>query len=92
VKPTPNEKTAIIMNMEPDQIDWSECPIVERVPGRMNGRPVVKGTRMPADGVVENFETGSPVSEIAWNFGLKEDDIRTIVEYAATHKHAQIVR
>jgi uncharacterized protein (DUF433 family) len=80
------------MVMETEAIDWSECPIVESVPGRMNGKPVVKGTRMPADGVVENFETGSPVSEIAWNFGLKEEDIRTILKYASSHKPAQFVR
>ncbi len=78
--------------MQIEAIDWSECPIVEAVPGRMNGMPVVKGTRMPADGVVENFQTGSPVAEIAYNFGLKESDIRTILKYAATHKPAQLVR
>jgi uncharacterized protein (DUF433 family) len=46
---------------------------------------------MPADGVVENFEAGSPVSEIAWNFRLKEDDILTILQYAASHKLHQVV-
>lgn len=54
----------------------------------MNGVPVVKGTRMPADGVVENYATGSPVSEIAENFGLKEADIRAILKYAASHTPA----
>ena len=78
--------------MEPEALDWSDCPVVETKPGVMNGKPVVKGTRMPADGVVENFETGSPVSEIAFNFGLKESDIRAILKYASTHKPAQFVR
>jgi uncharacterized protein (DUF433 family) len=78
--------------MEPDAIDWSNCPIVERVADRMHGVPVVKGTRMPADGVVENYLTGSPIEEIAENFGLRENDIRTILNYAASHKPAQLVR
>ncbi len=80
------------MAMEPDAIDWSNCPIVERVADRMHGVPVVKGTRMPADGVVENYLTGSPIEEIAENFGLRENDIRTILNYAASHKPAQLVR
>ena len=80
------------MAMEPDAIDWSNCPIVERVADRMHGVPVVKGTRMPADGVVENYITGSPIEEIAENFGLRENDIRTILNYAASHKPAQLVR
>lgn len=58
--------------MQTGSVDWSACPLVERVTDRMNGQPVVKGTRMPADGVVENYATGSPVSEIAENFGLNE--------------------
>ncbi len=68
------------------------APLVELVADRMNGVPVVKGTRMPADGVVENYVTGSPVEEIAENFGLKESHIRTILNYAASQKPAQLLR
>jgi uncharacterized protein (DUF433 family) len=80
------------MVMDAETIDWTGCPNVEMVPGRMNGQPVVKGTRMPADGVVENFETGSPIAEIAENFGLEENVIRTILAYAESHKPVQFVR
>jgi uncharacterized protein (DUF433 family) len=75
-----------------DATFWSDCPAVEVVAERMHGVPVVKGTRMPADDVVENYETGSPVEEIADNFALDPKDIRTILKYAATHKPAQLVR
>ncbi len=78
--------------MEVNEIDWSECPAVESVPGRMSGVPVVKGTRMPADDVVENYEAGSPVEEIAENFDLKAGDVRAILAYAVSHKPAQTVR
>ena len=71
---------------------WSDCPGVESIADRMHGIPVVKGTRMPADDVVENYESGSPVQEIAENFGLKPQDIRTILNYAATHKPRQFAR
>ena len=38
---------------------------------------------MPADAVVENYESGSPPEEIAENFELPEDQIRTVLAYAA---------
>jgi uncharacterized protein (DUF433 family) len=62
-------------------VDWSDCPIVEVVPGRVSG--VLKGTRVQADSIVENFEGGSPVQEIAYNFDLMPEDIRTVLVYAA---------
>jgi uncharacterized protein (DUF433 family) len=65
---------------------------VESVPGRVSGRPVLKGTRMPADDIVENYESGSPVQEIAENFGLKPDDIRTILAYAAAHRPVKLAQ
>lgn len=48
----------------------SDCPAAESVADRMSGVPVVKGTRMPADDVVENYGSGSPVEEIAENLAL----------------------
>ena len=51
-------------------MDWSKCPIVEVNPLKVSGTPILKGTRMPADFVVDNFLTGSPVEEIADNFEL----------------------
>jgi uncharacterized protein (DUF433 family) len=39
-------------------MDWSGCAWVESVEGRLSGVPVVMGTRMQADGVLENFDDG----------------------------------
>jgi uncharacterized protein (DUF433 family) len=49
-------------------MDWSECELVEVIPGKVSGRPIVKGTRIPADAIVSNFEAGSPVEEIQENY------------------------
>jgi uncharacterized protein (DUF433 family) len=35
-------------------MDWSKCPDVERAPGKVSGAWVVKGTRVPAQAVVDN--------------------------------------
>jgi len=63
-------------------MDWSGCPLVEIVPGKVSGAPILKGTRLPADVIVENYAGGSPVEEIEENFGISQSDIRTILAYA----------
>ena len=75
-----------------DSSFWIDCPLVESIPGKVSSRPVLKGTRMPADDIVENYESGSPVEEIAENFGIKQDDICTILAYASSHQPEKLVR
>ncbi len=69
-------------------MDWKDCPLVEVIPGKVSGVPILKGTRMPADGIVSNYQTGSPVEEIAENFDIPEESIRTILAYAAKRNPA----
>lgn len=64
-------------------MDWSDCPLVEVVPGKVSGVPLLKGTRLPADTILENYEGGSPVKEISENFDTPEQTIREILSYAA---------
>jgi uncharacterized protein (DUF433 family) len=64
-------------------IDWTECPLVEVVPGKVSGVPLLKGTRLPADTVLGNYEAGSPVAEIADNFDMPEQTILDLLNYAA---------
>ena len=45
-------------------IDWSQCPAVESVPGRVSGAWVFRGTRMPVVTVFENLEAGATVENI----------------------------
>jgi uncharacterized protein (DUF433 family) len=64
-------------------MDWAECPIVERVPGKAGGAPVVKGTRILADVIVEEFEAGSSLEEIHENYPkLSGDTIRDLIAFA----------
>ncbi len=57
-------------------MDWSNCPLVERDPFKLGGVPILKGTRMQADSIVENYEDGSPVEEISYNFSIPAETIR----------------
>jgi uncharacterized protein (DUF433 family) len=64
-------------------MDWSGCELVEVIPGKHSGDPLVKGTRIPADAVLSNFEAGSPLEEIAENYpSLSMETIRAVVTYA----------
>ena len=59
------------------------APELEVNPEKLSGLPIVKGTRMQADSVVENYEDGSPVDEIVDNFDIPESTIRELLAYAA---------
>jgi uncharacterized protein (DUF433 family) len=67
-------------------MDWTECSEIEQVPGKMSGQPVVKGTRILAQTVIDNFEGGSPVEEIHENYpSLSVDKIRKLIAFAQSH-------
>jgi uncharacterized protein (DUF433 family) len=63
-------------------MDWSDCPIVEVNPRKVSGVPILKGTRVQADAIVENFEGRSPVEEIAENFAISQAMVREILSFA----------
>jgi uncharacterized protein (DUF433 family) len=63
-------------------MDWSGCAWVESVEGRLSGVPVVMGTRMQADGVLENFDDGLSVEEICYHFFLDEYAVRGVLAFA----------
>ncbi len=64
-------------------MDWTHCPAVEVIPGKVSGVPLLKGTRLPADTVLSNFKSGSSVEEICENFDMPEKTIRELLNYAA---------
>ena len=71
-----------------EKIDWSECPLVEVKPGVQSGAPVLRGTRMPVDAIVDNFDYGVSVAEIAEQFEIPADRIEAILNYAKSHRVA----
>jgi uncharacterized protein (DUF433 family) len=48
----------------PEQIDWSQCPLVETKPRVLGGAPVLRGTRMPVSAIVDNSAYGLSAAEI----------------------------
>ncbi len=64
-------------------LDWSQCPAVESVPGRLSGAWVFRNTRMPVSAVFENLEAGSTVDEIIEQFDVTREQISAVLEFAA---------
>ena len=65
-------------------LDWSQCRAVERVPGKVSGAWVLKGTRMPVATVFENLEAGASLDDVvAWYEGLDRKQVQAVIEFAA---------
>src|SRR3982750_1073902 len=63
-------------------IDWSGCELVEVVPGKVSGAPILKGTRLPAQTIIDNHDYGMTPAEIVQQFGVTEDQVRRVLDYA----------
>lgn len=63
-------------------LDWSQCPGVESIPGKLSGAWVFKDTRMPVSAVFENLEAGATVEEIMEWFHLSRRQIDPVLDFA----------
>ena len=64
-------------------LDWSQCPAVESVPGRVSGAWVFRGTRMPVSVVFENLEDGMSIDEIMEQWPVTREQVKAVLEFAA---------
>ena len=65
-------------------LDWSQCPAVESVPGKVSGAWVFHDTRMPVAAVFENLEDGVTIDELVELYdGLTRDQVKAVLEFAA---------
>ncbi len=71
-----------------EKIDWSDCPLAEVKPGVQSGAPVLIGTRMPVDAIVDNSDYGASIAEIAEQFEVPPDRVEAILTYAKSHRIA----
>ncbi len=64
-------------------LDWSQCPAVESIPGKVSGAWVFKDTRMPVATVFENLEAGLTVEEVMEEFSVTRAQINAVLHFAA---------
>lgn len=73
-------------------LDWSQCPAVESVPGKVSGAWVFRGTRMPVATVFENLEDGMTIDEIMEQFPVSREQVMAVLDFAARSLAAPALR
>ncbi len=64
-------------------LNWSECPAVESVPGRLSGAWVFRGTRTPVQPIFESLELGESILDLTNTFDVTEEQIKAVLAFAA---------
>jgi uncharacterized protein (DUF433 family) len=69
-------------------LDWSQCPAVESIPGKVSGARVFKGTRLPVATVIENLEDLS-IDEVIEQFDVTREQVTAVLEFVAESPRAE---
>jgi len=65
-------------------MDWTDCPIIEKIQGKMSGAPVLRHSRMRPQDIISNEAMGA--EWIAEAHGLSVDDVRTVLAFYDQHR------
>ncbi|MGH9604171.1 MAG: DUF433 domain-containing protein [Terracidiphilus sp.] len=69
------------------EIDRTACELIETVPGKVSGRPVVRGTRIMPDAIVASYELGETIEELREGFpALSVRQIERLIEFARAQR------
>ncbi len=75
--------------------DWSDCPLVEVIPGKVSGTTLLKNTRLPVEAITGNYDAFldeglSPDVAIAETLDCYPEaglaTIRAILDYRTAHE------
>jgi uncharacterized protein (DUF433 family) len=60
-------------------MNWFECPLVEVVPDKLSGAPVIVLSSVPPDDLVANRDEGQ--DWLAENYSLPLETVRQVLEF-----------
>jgi uncharacterized protein (DUF433 family) len=64
-------------------MDWTQCAAVERMPGKVSGAWVFKGSRVPVQALFENLEGGATVDQfLEWFPGVTREQALAALKFA----------
>jgi len=67
----------------PIMLNGSQCSAVERIPGKVGGVWLFKGTRVPVQALFENLESGATVENfLEWFPGVAREQVEAVLEHA----------
>ena len=64
-------------------LTWSDCPAVERIPDKVSGAWLFKGTRVPVKALFENLEDGATVNDfLEWFPDVRWEQVEAVLAHA----------
>jgi uncharacterized protein (DUF433 family) len=64
-------------------LDWSQCPALERFPGKVSGEWLFKDTRVPVRALFENIEGGATINDfLEWFPGVRREQVELVLRHA----------
>lgn len=65
-------------------MDWLDCEVIERVPGRMSGAPVLRHSRVRPEDLLANLEEGP--EWLAEQHDLPLADVVSVIAFYHRHQ------
>ena len=67
--------------------DWTACEMIEQIPGKVSGQPIVSGTRILPDGIVNSYDMGESIEDIHDDWlSLSIASINRLINFAHAYR------
>jgi len=67
-------------------MDWNQCSVIERIPGKVSGQWVFRDTRVPVQALFDNLDSGATVDEfLNWFEGVSREQVEEVLKYNSVH-------
>jgi uncharacterized protein (DUF433 family) len=64
-------------------MDWTGCDLVEVIPGKVSGQPLVCGSRVPAGFILDDAKSGMTAKQIHEDYlSLPMEEIESVIAFA----------
>jgi uncharacterized protein (DUF433 family) len=60
-------------------MDWKDCPLVERIPGKVSGAPMIVNSRVRPDDLIANRNEGA--DWLAENYSFLLESVRAVLAF-----------
>jgi len=71
--------------------DWSTCPEVESVPGKVSGNWVFTDTRLPVYALFENLAEGATIYDfVEWFDAADDEQVRAVLAHVAQDLRSKV--
>jgi len=65
-------------------MDWNQCSVIERIPGKVSGQWVFRDTRVPVQALFDNLDSGATVDEfLNWFEGVSREQVEEVLKFTS---------